>query len=418
MLAKIEYLIHNINNNKKVIENYLFMTALPILSSLVGILLYPYLIRKLGAENYGLYIFSISFTSYFIGFISFGFSFPALKGIVENRENQLQKNKIVSSVFSAKLLLAIISVIIFILTLMFIPIVRNNKLIFIISFSQIISEIFYPSWYFQGMQKMHVVTVIQLGFRLLTIPFIFIFIKNPVDIWIFALITSLSIILSGAASILFLIFKEKIVINFISFKGLGKYFREALPFFWSSTIGTMKQESVTIFIGAFFGMSDVAIYDLANKIVIIPRMLTMSINSALFPKVISNAEKLIIKKIIKYETIIGFATMFLVILFGYWIVLLMGGINMISAYPIAIILSFTVLSWLVVGGYINFIFIPQNLYYFVTRNQFVAFISFLFFSISGLLFSESIYVLIIALAFSGLVEILYCKYLINKHHLL
>lgn len=418
MLLRINDIKIKFQNNIKIIENYVFMTALPILSSLIGILVYPYLIRQLGANSYGLYVFTISVTSYFIGFISFGFSYPALKGIVENKNDQQAKNDIVSSVFTAKCILALISLLIFLVLLFFIPIIRNNKLIFIISFTQIISEIIFPSWYFQGMQKMHIITIIQLASRLLSIPFIFIYIKSPTDIWILALITSITVIFSGLSSIVYLKIKEEITLRLVSFNNLKNYFRDALPFFWSSTTGTIKQESVTIIIGVFFGMANVAIYDLANKIITIPRMFTLSINAALFPKVLLNAEKNIIKKIIKYETMIGFAVVTLIILSGYWVVLLMGGIEMIEAYPLTIILSFTILSWLVVGSYINFIFIPQNHYYFVTHNQLVAFLSFFIFCVVGLIYYKSIFVLVIALSLSGLAEIFYCKYLIKKYNLL
>ena len=79
----------------KVLENYFFMTALQIISSLFGILIYPYIIRVIGAESYGLYVFALSVASYFIGFISFGFTFPAVKGIIENKDKLQEKNNII-----------------------------------------------------------------------------------------------------------------------------------------------------------------------------------------------------------------------------------------------------------------------------------------------------------------------------------
>ncbi|HEY5593097.1 MAG TPA: oligosaccharide flippase family protein [Paludibacter sp.] len=407
-----------ISNNTKVIENYFFMTALQIINSLFGILIYPYLIRVLGAESYGLYVFALSVTSYFIGLISFGFSFPALKAIIENKDNQQVKNEIVSSVFTAKSYLAIISTIIFSVLLFTIPIMHDNWIIFGICFTQIIAEVLFPVWYFQGVQKMRIVTFIQLGFRILSLPFIFLFIKTSSDCWIYVLIATLSVISGGISSILFLKTKENITIRFVSIQSLKIYFRDAMPFFWSSSTGTIKQESVTIIIGAFFGMRDVALYDLANKIIILPRMLTMSINGALFPKIIENVQKTVVHKILRYETLIGFGVIAGVALFGRWIILILGGTAMLGSYPLAVILSVTVLVWLVVGCYISFVFVPTNRYYFVTRNQFVAFGSFFLFCIPGIFIFHNILVVVVALTLSGLSEIAYCNYLIKKHKLL
>ena len=183
--------------NTKVIENYFFMTALQIISSLFGILIYPYLIRVLGASSYGLYVFSLSITTYFIGFISFGFNFPAVKAIAQNKNNLQVKTAVISSILTAKTYLALISTLIFFILLYSIPFMRENKLIITVSYLQIIGEVLFPQWYFQGIQKMKIVTYIQLGIRLLSLPFIFIFIKSPADCWIYALITALSVIFGG-----------------------------------------------------------------------------------------------------------------------------------------------------------------------------------------------------------------------------
>lgn len=407
-----------ISNNTKVIENYFFMTALQVINSLFGILIYPYLIRVLGAESYGLYVFALSVTSYFIGFISFGFSFPALKAIVENKENQAAKNDIVSSVFSAKSYLALISSVIFAVLLFSIPIMRENWIIFSVCFTQIIAEILFPVWYFQGVQKMRIVTYIQLLFRVLSLPFIFLLIKAPADCWIYVIIVSTSIISGGIISTIYLIKYENIKFRLISINSLKIYFKDALPFFWSSATGTIKQESVTIIIGAFFGMRDVALYDLANKIIVLPRILTTSINGALFPKIITDVKNTVVKKIIRYETLIGLGVIAAVALFGHWVILILGGSGMLDSYPLAIILSVTVLVWLVVGSYISFIFVPRNRYYYVTLNQFVAFGTFFLFCVPGVLIFHSITIVVVSLTLSGLCEIAFCNYMIKKHNLL
>jgi len=407
-----------ISKNSKVFENYFFMTLLQVAGSFIGIAIYPYLIRTLGAESYGLYVFALSVTTYFLSFISFGFSFPALKKIAENKDDLSIKTEVISSVFTAKLYLTLFSILIFSVLINLVPIMRENWLIFCLCFTQIIAELFFPVWFFQGIQKMQIVTYIQLGFRILTIPFIFIFIKIPEHTWIYVMITSVSVILGGITSMYLLYKTENIRIRLVNRKSLKEYFRDALPFFWSSSAGIIKQESVTIIIGAFFGMRDVALYDLANKLIIIPRMLTTSINAAIFPKIIEKIERSVVKKIIRYETWIGLAVIAAIALFGYWIILILGGEVMLESYPLAVVLSVTVLVWLVVGCYISFVFVPQKRYYFVTHNQFVAFGTFFLFCIPGVLIFHNIFTVVLALSLSGLCEIAYCNYLIKKYKLL
>ncbi|UWY28637.1 oligosaccharide flippase family protein [Flavobacterium sp. TR2] len=404
--------------NRKVMENYFFMTILQILSSLFYFLIYPFLIRTLGAESYGLYIFATSVVTYFITFIGNGFDFPGVKAIATNGNDLEKKSHVLSCIFTAKMYLQFVSTIVFTLIILTIPALRENYVIYVICFLQTLSGIFFPQWYFQGVQRMKIVTYIQLLFKILSLPFIFIMIHSPKDLWIFALITTLVSLLGAITAALIVRFNEGIKLNWVSFKEVKIWYKEAFPFFLSSSLGIVKEQSITIIIGSFFGMRDVAIYDLANKIILIPRTLLVNVNLALFPKIVANVKPQQIKKIIRYEALVGLSVIALIAIFGRWIVLIMGGETMLDSYPVSVILSVVVLVWLVVGAFISFVFIPQNKYKYVTNNQIIALSSFALYSLIGFLITKSIYVLVLSIALSGLTEIAYCWYLTKREKLL
>lgn len=411
-------IIQKFLNNKEIIENYFFMTILQILNSLFYLLIYPFLIRTLGADSYGLYVFALSIITYFVTFVGYGFDLPAVKVIAQNVNDLKTKSYTISCIFTAKVYLVAISIIIFSLIIITIPFLRLNWIIFVICFIQIISGVLFPQWYFQGVQKMRIVTYIQLVFKIVSLPFIFLLLNNSTDLWIFALITTLASF-GGAIVAAFIVrYNEKIEISWMSFKHVKLWFVNAFPFFLSSAASIIKEQSIAVIIGSFFGMKDVAIYDLANKLIIVPRTLLVSVNGALFPKIVKNIKTEQIKKIIRYETILGLLVILLIVFFGKWIVLLMGGVEMLDSYPLAIILSVTVLAWLVVGSYINFVFIPHNKYFYVSINQTIAFLSFFLYCIIGFFIIKSIFVLVISITLSGLTEIAFCKYLIKKKELL
>lgn len=414
MKQKIKHLKNKIRNNAKVIENYFFMTSLQVFSSAFGILIYPYLIRFLGADAYGKYVFSLAIVSYFVGVVANGFQIPGLKHITEQKNDAVKKSKIVSAIFSAKFYLTILTGIVFICLINYAPNMQNNKLLFSLVYLQIIAELFNPLWYFQAVQRMKIVTYFQLFFRLLSLPFIFIFVKKPDDLALYALIASLSVVLPALLLVAYMIIFEKLRIRLVSIKKTYSYFREAFPIFVSSFLGTLKQESVTVFIGLYFGMKEVALYDLANKIIILPRMLLNNINLAIFPKMTENLSVENIKKTLRYEWFIGLAMMIAVAAFGYPAIWLLGGSQMLAAYPLAVILSFTVVVWLVVGSYIYFIFVPNGQNYYITMNQLVALIAFIVCIFPAFYFFNNILAVVIALSFSGLAEVLFCHFLIKK----
>jgi len=405
-------------NNRKVAENYFFMTFLNGSNLIIGLLLYPYLIRVLGKDAYGTYIFIFSNIQFFVIFVSFGFAVPALKKISLAPDDNAKKSQTVSEVFTAKIYLFALCAIVLALLIFTIPFVRENAIFYIIIFTSLLIEILFPVWYFQGIQKMRFVTYVNLSWRILTIPLFFIFIKSPADLLTYTLIVTLLPVAGSIFTFFYLQIKEKIQIRFVRLVDLKPIFADSVPFVWRSAFGILKKESVTFIIGTFFDMNSVAIYDLANKIINIPRLITYSVNSALFPKVIKNYSLESVKRIIKYETVIGLVISVLVALLGYWAVLILGGKAMLAAYPLAVILSFTIYSWLIVGCYVEFVFIPQNKYYFVAKNQLVALVSFLLLSAIGLMISKNITVLVAAYTLSHLVEIIYCRYLIKKYRML
>ncbi len=411
--------IRNIlNSYSKVIENYFFMTVLQVISTLFGILIYPYVIRILGPINYGVYVLALSVTSYFITFITFGFNYPAMKEIVENKDDASKKSEIVSSVFTAKLYLALISSLVFIILINIIPIFKQNKTIFMVVFVQILCDLLYPVWYFQAMQKMRVVTIINLLFRLISIPLIVLFVTNETDNLLFAIIVTSSLIAASITACCYMYKYDNIKITLQKFTKIKIYFNEAYPFFGAAAVATIKYESVTILIATFLGLREVAIYDLANKIITIPRVFTQSIIGSLFPKIIEDFNKKIIRKILRYEAIMGIIIIVLIVIFGKWLVLLFGGTEMTDAYEISIVLSFTILSWLIIGSYNNFLYVPLKKYNLVTRNQIFSFFSFVILSLIAIVYFKNVLFFAIAFSLSSMTEVIYSRYLIYKHKLL
>ena len=407
-------------NNKKVLENYFFMTILQILNSLFYLLIYPYLIRVLGAENYGLYVFAFSIVTYFITFIDFGFDLPGVKKIAQNLQDSNVKKDVLSGIFTAKIYMEIISFIIFSSIVFAVPSMRSNWLLFFICFTQTLTNILFPRWYFQGIQRMRVVTYIQLGFKLLSLPFIFLFVKQRDDLLLYATIISFFSILGALTAFLIIRYKENLIISMVPFAKVKKYVREALPFFATNGLNVVKQQSAVVILGGFFSMKDVALYDLANKIFTVPTVLVASINGALFPKIVGLKKNIAatVKKIIKIENIIGVAIVLFLIVTGNFIIKLMGGPDMSEAFPLLVILSFGIFGQLTVGAIGYFIFIPSGNSVYIAKNQLVAFITFFVFAITGVLVSKSIWVVPLALTLSGVSELIYSQMVVQNKKLL
>jgi polysaccharide biosynthesis protein len=401
-------------NNKKIAENYFFMTLLLVLNSFFGLLIYPYLIRTLGAESYGIYIFASTIVNYFICFIGFGFDMYGVRLIAENPFSIKKKSNVLSIIFTTKLYLEIVSIILAILVSFVFPILRTYFSVYIVCFANTLLNIFFPTWYFQGVQKMRVVSYIQLIFKLLSLPFIFIFIKKPDDILLFAIIMTASSLLGALYAFIHLLVFERLKISLVPIKHTFVYIKESQYFFYTNFLNMMKIQTINLIIGTRYSMTDLALYDLANRIVSIPLMLITNINSALFPKVVSNFNVPLIKKILMTERIIGILAVLTVVIFGKIAIQILGGEAMEGSYWIAVILSFTIFAFLQTSCYIGLILIPNRKDSYVLKDLILSFTTLFTLIVLGMLLSKNILVLPLAFSLAALAELLYLRNISKK----
>lgn len=399
----------------KVLQNYSYLSALNIVSALVGFLIYPYIIRTLGAEQYGLYAFILAIAMYFQDIIDFGFDSPCTKRVALGAGDKAELSRIVSVVFCCKILLIILSVTIALPIVLAIPVLRHNMCLFAVIFIQNLYKTFYPQWYYLGIKNMKFSSILQAVIRVSQIPLILIFVKNTDDLMVYAAIVSGTMFVGsivGGVNVL----TDGIRPVRVSFAQIKEYYSEATPFFITTISGRVKEKTLTAVIGACFGMRDVAIYDLAMKLIQIPKLLLNSINAALFPEVVTNATPERVKKIIKYERLIALVTILCIVVFGYPATLILGGRDMIAAYPVALILSLTIYFALITGAYLQFVFVARGGYRFVAWNQVAALVSCMALCGIGMLVYPSVWSVALALSLSCAGEVLFCRIVSKRRY--
>jgi PST family polysaccharide transporter len=128
----------------------------------------------------------------------------------------------------------------------------------------------------------------------------------------------------------------------------------------------------------------------------------------------TNIRTTMIKKVLTIENLIGVAIVISLAVFGKWIIVLIGGKEMLGAYPLLVILSLGVFVPLTAGAIMNFIFVPLNKYYLITKNQMVAGGVFFTCSTIGIVGGMGLITMPIAMSLAGLSEILFCYYYSNK----
>jgi PST family polysaccharide transporter len=328
-----------IRNNTKIFNNFGYLSILQIFNIALPLISYPYLIRILGSEVYGEVVFAQAIIVYFSLIINFGFNITGTKVVAENINNRNKLSEIVSSIYCIKFILFIVSLFLLILSLWFVAELREMWLLILFSFTATSSGLLLPQWYFQGIDKMKYITLLSVFSRILFTILIFFIVKNKTDFLLVPILSGIGITLSGFYALYILFIKEKLTFYIPKISTLIYYFKDSVPLFVSSASVQVYVNANRILVGSFLGMSEVAFYDLGEKVLRLIKIPVGMLGQAAFPTL--SREKSI-NKINKVMAIGVFMTIFLIALvfiFSEEIVFILGGSSMLKAIDVLQILS-------------------------------------------------------------------------------
>lgn len=321
-------------NNKLILSNFTYLGILQFIRIIIPLIALPYLIKVLGLELYGLVIFAQTIVFFFLIVIKFGFELSATKQISKKRSNSKKLSEIFSSVITIKFVLLLIIALIFALLILFIPKFNNHFLLFVFSFLFCFQEIFIPIWFFQGIEKMKYITLIELISRIIFLILIFAFIHNSNDYILVPAFRFLGIVVAGIISGYIIFVKRKIRFLLVSKKKLYYYFKDSLPFFFSKFSAVINDRTNTLLLGIAVGMDSVAYYDFVYKIIGAINSLFGLLVRAIYPHISKTKNLLKIKKVFYLNVILSILFYFILCLFSKKIILIIVGNDMLPAQPL------------------------------------------------------------------------------------
>lgn len=280
-----------IYRNKKIIENTGYLSFIEGMRMILPFIALPYLIRTVGANNYGVVVFAQTIISYFVIFINFGLDISAVKDVAENRDYPEKLNRVVSSVLLIKSILLLIAFAILCIILILIPMLREHYILYLFAFLTCFSEVLFPIWFFLGIEKMKYLAWIRISSITFYTICIFIFVHHQSDYEYIALFQSLGNLLSGILAIYFLLKIEKVRLLLPTIKEVKTCFVESIPFFMSRLSCVFNTAICKTLCGIFFSMQAVAAFDLVLKLTQGATVPALILNQSTYPYNAKNKNK-------------------------------------------------------------------------------------------------------------------------------
>ena len=283
MLEKLGLIpIGEIIKNKS-IQNFLFLAIIQSSNILITIISMPLLIQGIGVDQFGLVNLALSVIILLNIMVGFGYNLSAPREVAINQQNKVALSHIVSNIFSAKILMASIASLAIIIGVFGFNLFQEYQAILLYSLMLLFSEATLPLWFFQGMEKMKLVSIANIFSKLLFLMGIVLFIHHPEQSkWVnfmmgfFGLLVNL--VLLGYVHIF-----QEIKFYKPQFSAIWTSLKENILFFFSNLTGYISVNGGLIIFSFFVGSQTLGMYSLAERVVMVLRIFPPMVVQALLP---------------------------------------------------------------------------------------------------------------------------------------
>ena len=330
MIQKIKQKFQK-EEHKRLLSNFISLSILQGANYLLPLITFPYLVRVLGVEKFGLLAFASASIAYFNILTDYGFNLTATREVSIHRSDKNKLNEIFSSVMIIKLTLLIISCLLLLILVFSLEKFKNEYLIFLFTFGSVVGQVLFPQWFFQGMERMKYITFLNILAKGIFTIAIFIFIHQQSDYWKVPLINSLGFIIAGIVA-LYMIFKDfKIQFSWQHPSQIKHYIIDGWHVFVSNIAISMYTVSTTFILGLFTNNTVVGYFSIADKIKGAVQGLLTPVSQTIYPyiskEVKENRQEGIqfIRKITVYIGLFSLFLSFLLYFFSPEIIHLVAG---------------------------------------------------------------------------------------------
>lgn len=266
-------------------KNVFFNTLLSFANVLFPLVTAPYVSRILGAENLGLCNFATTYVTYFTIFASLGLSTYGVREIAKVKENEVERNAILSELFTLSLISTFIVSLVYILTIVCIPLLQVNVEILLIAGVMLFTVPFNVEWFFMGTEQFDFIAIRSLVIKTLSLIALFIFVKHPYDVSNYVAISMFALVCNQIWNF-YILFKRNVKFK-LSTKTCLRHIKYIYIFLIANVATSAYNYVDVVMLGFLSDMKNVAYYSNANHIIKMIVSLTSSFAIVGLPRISS-----------------------------------------------------------------------------------------------------------------------------------
>ena len=283
--------IRKSKDGKVLFENFAYLSLLQVAGYVFPLITMPYLARVIGVEGFGKIAFASGIMVWIQTIADWGFNYTATRDVAKNRNDGKKVSEIFSNVLWARCVLMVISFVVLLILVLLVPRFKENSIVILITFLMIPGHIMFPDWFFQAMERMKYITILNLVSKLLFTIAVFIFITNKEDYLLQPLFVSLGFVISGIIAMYYILIRWQVQLYRPSFKAIKETIKNSTDVFINNLMPNLYNSFSVVLLGTWGGSISNGKLDAGNRFVTIVVQFTQIISRVFYPFLSRRIEK-------------------------------------------------------------------------------------------------------------------------------
>lgn len=334
---------------KSIKINFIYNLLNTVTSLLFPLITFPYVSRILMPEGIGLVNFYQSIIQYIVLLSSLGIPMYAIRETAKYRDDKRKCSITTLEILSLHFILTFIGYLIVFILCCSVSEIKDNITLFLILSAKLFFTVIGCDWFYQGVEDFKYITIRSIIVRILSVIFLFIFVKSREDILLYGIYCVAGIY----AGNVFNFIRLRKYLDFSIIKELKpfRHLKPALKIFVFTLITSLYVNLNSVMLGFFKGPESVGFFSAATKITQLLLGLTSALGTVMLPRLsnlIANNNYTEFNRLsniaVKFMFAVTLPLSIAVIMLADNLILLLSGNAYIDSIPTLQIISFIIFA--------------------------------------------------------------------------
>lgn len=264
-------------------KNYFYNTLLNLSNIVFPLVTFTYVSRMLGPATFGKVAFATSFTGYFLLLASLGIPVYGSREIARARSGGREElSRLFSELFFLNLFSTAAALVLFAIPLVVVHKLQQETVLFLVTGSMILANLFSVDWLFQGLENYRNVTLRSLCFKTAGLVILFLFVRRESDYLWYA---AVGVITTGGSNIAGFLLRRKHAGLRFSGLSLRPHLGPVFVLFGAVLTTCVYMYLDSVMLGFLAGDKAVGLYTAASKITRTAVVVVTSLSMVLVPRI-------------------------------------------------------------------------------------------------------------------------------------